>query len=212
MVLRAIAKTTDAEADKLLIGLHGWGANAADLAALADYLPLPGFRMLFPDAPFPHPYAPGGRMWYSFPTGYDFQADYDFAQQADLQESRQLLRQWLVQVAEETGIPPERTAIAGFSQGGAMTLDVGLQLPLAGALILSGYRHSAPQPHAELGPVLMVHGRQDPVVPILRAHQSRDALKEQSVDLTYQEYDMGHEISPLVLREIRLFCERLAIA
>jgi len=212
MVLRAIAKTTDKAADKLLIGLHGWGANAADLATLADYMPLKGFRMLFPDAPFPHPSAPGGRMWYGFPTGYDFQADYDFAQQADWQESRQLLRQWLTQVAAETGIPPERTAIAGFSQGGAMTLDVGLQLPLAGALILSGYMHSAPQPHAELGPVLMVHGRQDPVVPMLRAHQSRDVLKEQSVNLTYQEYDMGHEISPLVLREVRLFCERLAIA
>ena len=212
MVLRAIAKTTDEAADKLLIGLHGWGANAADLAGLADYLPLKGFRMLFPDAPFPHPQAPGGRMWYGFPMGYDFQADYDLGQQADLQESRQLLRQWLTQVAEETGIPPERTAIAGFSQGGAMTLDVGLQLPLAGALILSGYLHSSPQPHADLGPVLMVHGRQDPVVPIMRAHQSRDVLKEQSVDLTYQEYDMGHEISPLVLREIRRFCDGLAIA
>ena len=125
MVLRAIAKTTDKAADKLLIGLHGWGANAADLATLADYMPLKGFRMLFPDAPFPHPAAPGGRMWYGFPTGYDFQADYDFAQQADWQESRQLLRQWLTQVAAETGIPPERTAIAGFSQGGGDDVGCG---------------------------------------------------------------------------------------
>ena len=211
MVLRAIARDADEAAEKLLIGLHGWGANAEDLAALADYLPLRGFKMRFPDAPFPHPQAPGGRMWYGFPMGYDFQSDHDFAQQADLQESRELLRQWLAQVAEETGISPERTAIAGFSQGGAMTLDVGLQLPLAGALILSGYRHSPTVPHAELGPVLMVHGRQDPVVPITRAHQSRDALQSQAVNLTYQEYDMGHEISPLVLREIRLFCEQLPI-
>lgn len=211
MGLRAIAKDTNGAADKLLIGLHGWGANAENLAMLADYLPLRGFKMLFPDAPFPHPHAPGGRMWYGFPMGYDFQSDHDFAQQADWQESRTLLRQWLGQVAAETGIPPERTAIAGFSQGGAMTLDVGLQLPLAGALILSGYLHSPAAPHADLGPVLMVHGRQDPVVPIARAHQSRDALKAQAVDLTYQEYDMGHEISPLVLREIRLFCEQLPL-
>lgn len=209
MVLRAIAKGNDKAADKLLIGLHGWGANAADLAALADYMPLPGFRMLFPDAPFPHPHAPGGRMWYGFPMGYDFQRGHDFAQQADLQESRQLLQQWLAQVAKETGIPPERTAIAGFSQGGAMTMDVGLQLPLAGALILSGYMHNMPKPHKNLGPVLMVHGRQDPVVPVQRAQQAREVLQSQAVDLTYQEYDMGHEISPLVLREIQLFCERL---
>ncbi|MEM6713851.1 MAG: dienelactone hydrolase family protein [Cyanobacteria bacterium P01_C01_bin.147] len=212
MVLSAIAKATDESADKLLIGLHGWGANAADLAVIADYMPLQGFKMLFPDGPFPHPHAPGGRMWYSFPMGYDFQSKHDFEQQADLQESRQLLRQWLAKVADETGIPPERTAIAGFSQGGAMTLDVGLQLPLAGALILSGYLHSTPAPHTDLGSVLMVHGRQDPVVPITRAHQSRDVLKSQAVDLTYQEYDMGHEISPLVLQEIRLFCEQLSMS
>jgi phospholipase/carboxylesterase len=211
MVLRAIAKDTDEAADKLLIGLHGWGANAEDLATLADYLPLRGFKMLFPDAPFPHPHAPGGRMWYGFPMGYDFQSDHDFAQQADLQESRALLRQWLGQVAEETGIPPERTAIAGFSQGGAMTLDVGLAVAAGGGVDSQWLSAQSADPHADLGPVLMVHGRQDPVVPIARAHQSRDVLKSQAVDLTYQEYDMGHEISPLVLREIRLFCEQLPI-
>ena len=117
-VLSAIAKATDESADKLLIGLHGWGANAADLAVIADYMPLQGFKMLFPDGPFPHPHAPGGRMWYGFPMGYDFQSKHDFEQQADLQESRQLLRQWLAKVADETGIPPERTAIAGFPRRG----------------------------------------------------------------------------------------------
>lgn len=209
MVLRAIAKSPDESADKLLIGLHGWGANAEDLATLADYLPLPGFKLLFPDAPFPHPYNPVGRMWYSFPTGYDFRSPVNFEQQSDWQESRQLLQTWLQQVAEETGIPPERTAIAGFSQGGAMTLDIGIQQPLAGALILSGYLHRAPEPHADLGPVLMVHGRQDTVVPIGLAHAARDALTLQAVNLTYQEYDMGHEISPPVLRQIQLFCQQL---
>ncbi|MEM6836631.1 MAG: dienelactone hydrolase family protein [Cyanobacteria bacterium P01_C01_bin.120] len=209
MVLRAIAKSPDESADKLLIGLHGWGANAEDLAAIADYLPLKGFRMLFPDAPFPHPYNPVGRMWYGFPVGYNFRRRHDFEQQADLLESRQLLQTWLQQVAEETGIPPERTAIAGFSQGGAMTLDIGLQLPLAGALILSGYLHSTLQPNVNLGPVLMVHGRQDTVVPIERARAARDALTMQSVNLTYQEYDMGHEISPPVLHQIQAFCQQL---
>lgn len=209
MVLRAIAKSPDQAADKLFIGLHGWGANAEDLAALADYLPLAGFKMLFPDAPFAHPYNPVGRMWYGFPVNYTFRSSHDFEQQSDLSESRQLLQTWLRQVAEETGIPPERTVIAGFSQGGAMTLDVGLQLSLAGALILSGYLHSAPQPTTDLGPVLMVHGRQDTVVPIERARAARDALAVRAINLTYQEYDMGHEISPLVLKQIQVFCQQL---
>jgi len=210
VTLRAIApSTTDTSADKLFIGLHGWGANAEDLANLAAYLPLPGYDMRFPDAPFPHPYAPNGRMWYGFPMGYDFDMAHEFDQRSDLQASRTRLREWLAQVAEETGIPPERTVIAGFSQGGAMTLDVGLQLPLAGALVLSGYLHSAPAPHADLGPILMVHGRQDPVVPIQRARAARELLTSTAVNLTYQEFDMGHEISPLVLQQIRAFCQTL---
>lgn len=211
MVLRAIAKSTSDSADKLFIGLHGWGANAEDLAALADYISLPGFNMMFPDAPFQHPYALEGRMWYGFPAGYDFRTAHDFEQQADLQESRRLLSLWLAQVAEETGIPPERTVISGFSQGGAMTMDIGLQQPLGAALVLSGYLHSPPSPHAALGPVLMVHGRLDPVVPIEQAQRSRDVLQQRDVALTYHEYDMGHEISPLVLREILAFCQQLPI-
>jgi phospholipase/carboxylesterase len=209
VVLRAIAKVPSDQttADKLFIGLHGWGANAEDLAALADYLPLPGFQMRFPDAPFPHPYNPVGRMWYGLTTDYEGGLRPDFEHQAELQESRQLLQTWLAQVAEETGIPPERTVVAGFSQGGAMTLDVGLQLPLAGALILSGYLHSPPNPHPDLGPVLQVHGRFDPVVPLPLAHQTRDTLASLGVNLTYQEFDMGHEITPWVLQEIRKFCE-----
>ncbi len=208
-MLRAIAKNTHTStADKLFIGLHGWGANAEDLAALADYMPLSGFTMLFPDAPFPHPYAPGGRMWYSFPPGYNFQSPYDFSAQADLQESRTLLREWVLQQSKEFGIPLTRTAIAGFSQGGAMTLDVGLQLPIAAALSLSGYLHSEPQPHSEVGALLMVHGRLDPVVPIARAHAAKAALENTAIPLTYQEFDMGHEISPQVLRLVHDFCQQ----
>ncbi|MEO1128068.1 MAG: dienelactone hydrolase family protein [Cyanobacteria bacterium J06639_16] len=211
MALRAIARSTDTDssADKLFIGLHGWGANAEDLAALSDYLSLPGYHMIFPDGPFAHPAAPGGRMWYSFPLGYDFQMSRSFEQQADLQESRQKLRDWLTQITQEMAIPLEQVILAGFSQGGAMAMDVGLQFPLAGVLILSGYLHSPPMPHPELGPVLMVHGRQDPVVPIQSAQQARDALAHQKVNLTYQEYDMGHEISPLVMQQINTFCDQL---
>lgn len=211
MALDAIAPRYPGEvpASKLFIALHGWGANAQDLAALADYLPLSGYRMAFPDAPFPHPYNPVGRMWYNFPAGYDFQMSHDFELQGDLQESRQRLRDWVVEMGHQTGIPLEKTVIAGFSQGGAMTLDVGIQLPLAGAIILSGYLHSPPTPHAQLGPVLVVHGRQDAVVPLQAAHQTRETLATRNVDVTYQEFDMGHDVSPAVLRQIQVFCDAL---
>ncbi|NJO21274.1 MAG: alpha/beta hydrolase, partial [Spirulinaceae cyanobacterium RM2_2_10] len=48
-----------------MVALHGWGANAEDLASLAAYLQLPSYQLLFPNAPLPHPHAPNGRAWYA---------------------------------------------------------------------------------------------------------------------------------------------------
>ena len=109
---------SSAPADKLLVLLHGWGANAQDVVGLAPYLKLEGYQMLFPEGPFPHPMSPGGRMWYSFPVNYDFRRSHDFAQQMDLQDSRQQLITWLESLPEQTGIPLAQTILGGFSQGG----------------------------------------------------------------------------------------------
>lgn len=210
MSLRTVSfPGTPSAADWLLVGLHGWGANAEDLAGLAPYMSLPGFQMVFPDAPFPHPQVPLGRMWYSFPYGYDFRKPYDFENQADLQESRGLLREWLQGLAGETGIPLDRTILAGFSQGGAMTLDVGSSLPLAGQMVLSGYLHAPLPPSMTQRPLLLVHGQFDPVVPLEKAHQTKAALAAQGVDVKYHEIAMGHEILPDVIRIMAEFCEDL---
>lgn len=116
--------------------LHGWGANGEDLASLVPYLNLPDYQFLVPDAPFPHPYTSIGRMWYAF----DQQPSQNGATQ--LATSQQILKSWLQSLQVETNIPLERTILMGFSQGGAMTLDVGLNLPLAGLIVLSGYMHT----------------------------------------------------------------------
>jgi phospholipase/carboxylesterase len=194
-------------ADKLLVLLHGWGANARDLAGLAPYLHLSGYQMLFPDAPFPHPMAPGGRMWYGFPAEYDFRRPHHFEQQADLQESRQRLRDWLMALESKTRIPLEKTILGGFSQGGAMALDVGPQLPLGGLMILSGYSHApiaAPSPPC---PILIIHGRQDLVVPIEKAQDVKAQLTHQGLAVAYYEFDMGHEVSPEALQIVGRFCQ-----
>lgn len=200
---------TDGTADWCLVALHGWGANAADLVGLAPYLSLDGVMMVFPDAPWPHPQAPGGRMWYGFPTGYDFRRPHDFTVQADLQASQERLKTWLLNLAQTTRIPLERTILAGFSQGGAMTLDVGPQLPLAGQIVLSGYLHSVAQAPVTARPVMMVHGTFDPVVPIALAYQAKDALTAQGQPVTWHEMAMGHEIPPQIMGLIAGFCEDL---
>lgn len=190
--------------------LHGWGANAQDVAALASFLECPDYQFFFPNAPFLFPFAPEGRMWYNFPDDYAFLSNPAFRQQPDLMQSRELLIDWLTSLEASTGVPLSRTILAGFSQGGAMTLEIGLNLPLAALLVLSGYMHAPPdlpKTSTPFPPVLMVHGRQDMVVPLSAAHQTRDALLAMGVPVDYRELSMGHEIPPLVLSHMQSFIE-----
>jgi phospholipase/carboxylesterase len=187
----------------LMVMLHGWGANAEDVAFLCSLLDLPDCQFVLPDAPLQHPYSPAGKMWYDLADNVTFQSD--LSTQPDLQTSRQLLLDWLKSLPALTGVSLDRTFLGGFSQGGAMTLDVGLALPLAGLLVLSGYLHRPLSAQPSYPPILMVHGRQDPVVPLVAAARSRAALDAIAAPVTYQEFDMGHEISPLVLNEIQQF-------
>jgi len=212
MALKAttIAPPKNQSTRGLLVLLHGWGANYQDLLGLSSYMDLPDYQLVFPDAPFPHPYNPIGRMWYDLPADYCFFGQAAFADRPDLTTSRQLLTDFLVATTEATGIPLQRTILGGFSQGGAMTLDVGLRLPLAGLMVLSGYLHAPIQAtQTSLPPVLMLHGRQDTVVSIAAAQQSRDALQALGIPLRYREYDMGHEISPIVLTELQAFVKEI---
>ncbi|NJK39452.1 MAG: alpha/beta hydrolase [Oscillatoriales cyanobacterium RM2_1_1] len=180
----------------LIVLMHGWGANAEDLATLAPILDLPDYQFIFPDAPFDHGQVPGGRAWYALET-----MSYD-----GLSESRPGLQQWLGTLAEKTGFPPEQTILGGFSQGGAMTLDVGRELPFAGLMSLSGYLHFSPDARENYTtPVLMVHGRRDMVVPLGAARQARDYFQGLNAPVQYHELDMGHEIPPTVWQLIRSF-------
>lgn len=193
----------------LIVILHGWGANAQDVSFLCSLLELPDCQFMLPDAPLHHPYSVGGRMWYDLPDTLTFQFQSGLSQQQDLQQSRQQLSDWLNSLESETGVPLSRTILGGFSQGGAMTLDIGLSLPLAGLMILSGYQHSPLSPRSSYPPILMVHGRQDPVVPLAAAHSAKDNLINIGASVEYKEFDMGHEISPLVLNEMQQFIRRI---
>jgi phospholipase/carboxylesterase len=194
----------------LLVMLHGWGANAQDVAALANYLDLPDYQFLFPEAPFPHPYSSEGKMWYGLPNDYSFYSRPEFGQQPDLQKSRLELMAWLRSLEQTTGVPLSQTILGGFSQGGAMTVDVGLQMPFAALMVLSGYLHT-PIDSAERcsAPVLIVHGRQDTVVPLRAAQQMHESLIKLGAAVQYHEQEMGHEIQPIVLSRMQSFIEEL---
>lgn len=139
-------------------------------------------------------------MWYDLET----------SEQTGLAQSQKLLTDWLEDLPSQTGVPGDRTILAGFSQGGAMTLDVGLSLtsnpPLAGLVVFSGYLHApiarqtTPRP-----PVLILHGTEDPLVPISAARQARDTLTQLGIATNYREFDIAHEICPEEIALMREF-------
>ena len=187
------------ESSQLLVMLHGWGSNAQDLAALAPVFHQPHLHLMFPDAPYSHPTIPGGRMWYHIETG------------EHLNSGRRALHEWLIALSHQINIPLEKTILGGFSQGGAMTLDVGLDLPLAGLICLSGYWHpdisENRQGHSK--PILMLHGSQDEVIPLQVAQEARDELNQRRLPVEYHELDMAHEVTAEALGLIQRFLTRI---
>ena len=184
--------------DALIVTLHGWGANAQDVASLIPHVNLPDYEFLLPNAPYPYPHADTGRAWYDLRT----ENMYD-----GLNESKQLLIDWLLSLESNTGVPLSRTILSGFSQGGAMTLDVGLSLPLAGLVVMSGYLHPSVVTlnQGNFPPTLIMHGTQDEVVPLQAAIKSRDVAQSLGVAVEYHEFAMGHEINFQMLEVLRTF-------
>jgi phospholipase/carboxylesterase len=195
-----ISPSNNLDPKGLIVLLHGWGANARDLASLAPLLHLPDYQFFCPDAPFPHPHVFEGKMWYDLET----------SEHTGLRESQRLLTDWLKGLESQTGVPLSRTIVAGFSQGGAMTLDVGLGLgntpALAGLVVFSGYLHAPIDRQTAIRPpVLMLHGTQDPIVPVTAARQARDILTQLGITTNYREFDIAHEICPEEIALMREF-------
>lgn len=185
--------------------LHGWGSNAHDLIGLAPVLNRGEALVLSPQGPVGVrvPDGPVGYGWY--PLGEDASESREAVTRAS-----NLVLAFLDGAEESYPVDPDRIALLGFDQGGALAFDLALRhFPrFAGLAALSCWlpgqlteeirRDSAPRSL----PVLVVHGTDDPMVPVDRARESREWLTALGVGLTYREYQMGHEICADALHEI----------
>lgn len=154
------------KAEKLVVFLHGWGANGADLIGLAPHFArgLPTALFQSPDAPFPCDANPAGLQWWSF-------ADNSQAQLVGgARLAASLVGAYLDEQQKALGLTDADTALVGFSQGAMLALQVGLRMNrhLAGIVAYSGVLIAAETLKDELTskpPVLLVHGERDTVVP-----------------------------------------------
>ena len=180
------------DAPQRLVLLHGWGADADDLLDLGNLLVGPQVNVVALRAPEPHPYG-SGRQWYGLQP-------IDWSQ---LPAAREALRLRLETLAGS--VPLANTVLLGFSQGGAMALDVGSSLPLAGIVACSGYPHEGWQPAARQPPVLLSHGREDPVVPFAASEEVQRRIQEAGTAAELLAFEGGHTIEASVLPQISAF-------
>ncbi len=167
---------------RLVIFLHGLGADGNDLIGLAQYWGrlLPDAEFVSPNAPFPCDLAGYGYQWFSV------QDQTPAARLAGVRAAAPILDAFIDDALAQRGLADGDAALVGFSQGTMMSLFVGLRraTPLAGILGFSG-RMIAPETlAAELRSrprTLLVHGTADPVVPFGSLATAEAALKGAAV-------------------------------
>jgi phospholipase/carboxylesterase len=193
------------EPQGMLVLHHGRATDENDLFPLLDALD-PERRLLGVTPRGPLHLPPGGAHWYVVPrVGYPDPETFG--------GTYATLAAWHDALSAQTGVPPERTVLGGFSQGTVMSYALGLGSDRprpAGILALSGFVPTVPGWAADLQrplPRLAIgHGTADPIIPVDFARAARRMLESAGAearadDILYREYPLPHTIDPGFLRD-----------
>jgi phospholipase/carboxylesterase len=196
------ARPAAGDPDGALVLFHGRGTSEHDLFPLLDALD-PDRRLLGVTPRGPLSLPPGGAHWYvirelGYPDPDTFGASYERASS------------WLGALAAETGIPPERTVLGGFSQGAVMSYALGLGADRprpAGIVALSGFVPTAEGFELDLErplpPVAIGHGSYDPVIGVEWGRRAKELLERAGADVVYEEYPLPHAVDPEFLDRLQ---------
>lgn len=217
-MLPCIELETSPNPTAAVIWLHGLGADGNDFVPIIPEFNLtgcPGIRFVFPSAPSMPVTVNGG---YVMPAWYDIIGRnlMDQEDDAGIRNSAAAIIK-LIEKEATRDIAYDKIVLAGFSQGCAMALHIGLRFPqkLAGIIALSGYlplamtvnleKHSA---NANT-PIFMAHGTFDPVVTLNRAQASHALLEKLGYLVDWNEYPMEHSVNREELLDISRFLQQV---
>ena len=175
-----------------VLALHGRGSNEQDLLGLAPHLP-GGLLWISPRAPLT--LGPNSYEWYRV----KIIGRPDTEQVTSAVEA---IDHFIDEILTVYPIDPQKLFLLGFSQGSLLSMCYALTHPtrVAGVIAQSGYIPShvnmeINETEIKNKPFILTHGEQDTMIPIEWGRASRDRLQTLGVDLTYNEFQMGHSVS-----------------
>ena len=188
----------------LVILMHGRGASMHDLAGFSSALDGRGYVYAFPNGPYRMSFGPGmvGYSWVAGQQGVEDPPE-------DSPPVNDLLHSFVAEAIQEVGAEPGQVILGGFSQGGGMTLRYGLLHPelFGGLVVLSGAFRNREETEAALPAnrdqkIFIAHGTTDQVLPIEQGRDTQQFLAGAGYSPDYHEYEMAHEISHGVVRDL----------
>mmetsp|Transcript_13449 Transcript_13449/g.28428 ORF Transcript_13449/g.28428 Transcript_13449/m.28428 type:complete len:310 (+) Transcript_13449:32-961(+) len=202
-----------------IVIIHGLGDSAEGFEDVAEHIAskIPYAKFILPTAPMRKVTMNMGMFmpsWYDI-VGLDKRSN-EFCE--GIEESQEKILN-ILKAEHERGIPYKRMVLAGFSQGGALSLYTGMQLPaevaaesrLAGIVVMSGYLPHASgfniTPGLEDTPIFHCHGTVDPMVRLPAAKDSQEHVKEKgATNYQLKTYSgLAHSVSPEEISDVITF-------
>jgi len=196
MIYRFQASSSGKSKPPLLILLHGLRSNEDDLFSLAPSL---GTKFQIVSVRAPYALGQGDFGWFDV----QFQGDKRIINAGEAEESRVKLLKFLDDLQKEHPYDSSQVYLCGFSQGAMMALSLGLTRPdkIKGVMALSGRIIEEVKPMVASTEklssleIFVMHGLEDPMMPIQYARNTRSFLESKGLKSSYHEVHAVNNIT-----------------